>query len=93
MSKEDFLKEMRLRPLTIRKRLLTQYRMRANYMTAEELAEKIGMTKANYLQVESGRLKGSIETFFLIQKELNIPNEMMWDIMSNGGAIYDLGRS
>jgi len=69
MFEELFLEKIRL------------YRMRSGY-TQEEMAQKIGYkTKSGYNNLESGKVKMSLEQFEEIIKVLAIPMEEIEEIM------------
>lgn len=50
-------------------------------LTQQQLADKIGITTATYIDIEKGRKYGSINMWKKIQKEFNIPDQIMWSFI------------
>lgn len=51
-----------------------------NKLTQEQMAEKIGITRANYAAIENGRRTGRDHFWNSLQKVFNIPDEEMWKL-------------
>lgn len=51
-------------------------------LTQEEMAEKIGVSRMTYSNVESGRRGGQLDVFWNnLQKAFNVPDSEMYNIM------------
>ena len=55
-------------------------RIKAGYDRQDLFAEKCNTSGANISNIESGKRKGSYETWLSIQKVLNKTNAEMWDL-------------
>lgn len=51
-----------------------------NKLTQQGVAEKVGISKANYCLIEQGKSNGSDRTWLAIQKLFNLTNEEMWSL-------------
>ena len=51
----------------------------------EEIAEKIGVTRSAYAQIEKGTRDGKKTFWNALQKAFNIPDAEMWGLMRKDG--------
>lgn len=54
-----------------------------NDMTQDEIAEKIGCTRATYSAIESGKREGRRSFWEEFQKAFNVSGAEMWALMQN----------
>lgn len=54
-----------------------------NHLSQEEIAERIGFSRAAYAAVEAGRRDGRQSFWIALQKAFNIPDADMWALRKN----------
>lgn len=59
---------------------LKNFRVNKN-MTQEEFAEKMGVSRSCYQNIESGIRNGKLSFWLQLQAAFNIPTAAMWEIM------------
>lgn len=52
-------------------------------LSQDEIAAKIGCTRATYSSVESGKRDGRLAFWHDLQKAFNIPDSAMWALLRN----------
>lgn len=58
---------------------LKQFRVGV-HLTQEEMAEKIGVSRATYSFVEKGKRSGNAEFWNNLQKAFDVPDSDMWQL-------------
>ena len=53
-------------------------------LTIEDMAEKLGCTRAYYNNIELGKNTGSIEFWEHFQETFGVENYDMWDLLKKG---------
>ena len=51
-------------------------------LTQEQMAQKVGLTRANYSMIECGARHGSFEFWKRLQDAFNISDSDMWGLMN-----------
>ena len=64
---------------------LAQFREKKG-MTQEEFADKIGIGRSRYQNIESGYRNGTFDFWVNLQTAFNISDSEMWELMQSQGA-------
>lgn len=64
--------------------------LRVKYdLTQEQMAERLGVDRGTYANIELGKRRGSIEFWETVQKEFNIPDADMYALQRMGKVEED----
>lgn len=53
-------------------------------LTQQEMADRLGITRAHYVMIENGRKKGSIDLFRRLQETFNLGDAETWQAARGG---------
>ena len=52
-------------------------------LTQEEMAARVGITRANYNLIENGKSNGGFKFWIKLQNEFNLTDEQVWKMKVN----------
>lgn len=64
---------------------LKQFRVGEN-LTQQEISDKLGCSRSNYIAIENGVRDGSAKFWNRLQEVFNIADEKMYGLQKKGGA-------